>query len=181
MPYDPTDPDRPDRITLSPKVNAIRSRSSFAVGFPYHPPAVAEARAASSARYDSSSRRWLFPVHHLDAVVTLMERIHAILVRDGIERAEDRSLRIEADWTLRPSAIMEAGDPRTEPGAVFNMGGHPSIAERVGEAFTGSRETGILRPDLHGRELVRVWYRTAMPDEIAAFQRRNQPEPEPMP
>lgn len=181
MPYDPTDIDRPDRIHLSPKVRAVHGRNQFSILFPYHKPAVEAARRRVGAHYDPSAKAWIMDDHRLDAIVRLMEEVHALLVEAGLDRPEDRDLRFEVDWSLRASQVMPAEDGRAQVGEIFHTNTLDNIVEKVSEPIQGAKAAGVIRPDWENRSLVRVWYRIARREEVAAWkerQRSEEPEPE---
>jgi len=180
MPYDPTDIDRPDRIHLSPKVRAIHSRGEFSILFPYHKSAVEAARRRVGAHYDPSLKAWVMPAHRLDEALRLMEEVHKLLVVAGLDRAEDRELRFEVDWNLRPSTVMTVEDDRAKCGEIFHVATLDVIVERVSDPIPGAKAAGVIRPDWEDRDLVRVWYRTARHDEVAAWkehQKSEEPDP----
>lgn len=180
MRYDPTDINRPDRIHLSPKVRAIHSRGNFSIMFPYHKPAVDAARRRAGAHYDPTMKNWVMPAYRLDEALRLMEEVHQLLVAAGMDKAEDRDLRFEVDWNLRASTVMPVEDERAGCGEIFHAATLDVIVERVSDPIQGAKAAGIIRPDWEDRELVRVWYRTARPEEVAAWkarQRSDEPDP----
>lgn len=180
MPYDPTDIDRPDRIHLSPKVRAIHSRGSFSIMFPYHKPAVEAARSRVGAHYDPTMKNWVMPDYRMDEALRLMEEVHKLLVAAGLDRAEDRDLRLEVDWSLRASTVMPVEDERAKCGEIFHAATLDVIVERVSDPIQGAKAAGVIRPDWEDRDLVRVWYRTARHDEVAAWkERKRSEEPDP--
>lgn len=176
MPYDPTDIDRPDRIHLSPKVRAIHGRGNFTILFPYHKPAVEAARSRVGAHYDPSTKGWMMADHRMDAVLRLMEEIHQLLVAAGLDKTEDRDLRLEVDWSLRASTVMACEDQRAQVGGIFHTNTLDVVVERVSDPIPGAKAAGIIRPDWEDRDIVRVWYRTARQEEVMAWKDRHRSE-----